>query len=75
MGFFTQMLDSARNGEKENIVCQTCGDTYRGNVDGNFPYAICGKCLEREGEYARDNGDNKTYRDIQYELQRRANTY
>lgn len=47
MGFFSKLGDLGRNGAPERIECLTCGDHYRGNIDRNFPYAICGRCLEQ----------------------------
>ncbi|ACF46007.1 hypothetical protein Paes_0965 [Prosthecochloris aestuarii DSM 271] len=54
MGLFSKLGD---NGVAQSIECKTCGSTYRGNVDRVFPYAICGGCLEGEGNNAKRNGD------------------
>lgn len=75
MGFFSKLGDLGRNGAEESIECKTCGGRYRGNIDRNFPYAICGTCLEREGNNAKANGDNSTYQQIQYEFRRRGSNW
>lgn len=73
MGFLSKLGDLGRNGAEESIECQTCGSNYRANIDRNFPYAICGRCLEKEGERAKENGDNTTYQQVQREFNRRGN--
>ena len=75
MGFFSKLGDLGRNGPEESIECKTCGGRYRGNIDRNFPYAICGTCLEREGNNAKSNRDNSTYQQIQYEFRRRGSNW
>ncbi len=75
MGFFSKIADLGRNGAEERIECQTCGCTYRGNIDRDFPYAICGGCLEREGEKAKRHGNNQAYQEIQYEFRRRGSNW
>jgi hypothetical protein len=75
MGFFSKLGDMGRNGPDISVECQTCGSTYRGNIDSNFPYAICGRCLEREGNQAKSNGDNSTYQQIQLEFRRRGSNW
>ena len=75
MGFFSKLGDLGRNGAEANIECKTCGSTYRGNIDNNFPYAICGHCLEREGNKAKSSGNNSTYQQIQMEFRRRGSNW
>jgi len=75
MGLFSKLGDMGRNGADRGIDCQTCGSTYSGNVDRGFPYAICGGCLEREGNKAKNNNDNPTYQQIQMEFSRRGSNW
>lgn len=75
MGFFSKLGDMGRNGAERSIECQTCGSNYRFNIDRNFPYAICGGCLEREGNNAKNNGNNSTYQQIQREFRRRGSNW
>jgi len=75
MGLFGKIANLGRNGPEETIVCKTCGDTYRFNIDRNFPYAICGDCLESAGENAKRNGDNSTYQQVQLEFRRRGSNW
>lgn len=74
MGIFGKILAFSA-GQPESIVCKTCGDTYRANIDKRFPYAVCGSCLEREQNRAASNGDNETYSNIQWEFERRKNLF
>jgi len=74
MGIFGKIMAFSA-GEPESIVCKTCGDTYRANIDKRFPYAICGSCLENEQNRAASSGDNETYSIIQWEFERRKNLY
>lgn len=75
MGLFSKIADLGRNGAEENIECLNCSDTYRGNIDRNFPYAICGRCLEKEAKRAKGNGDNSNYQQAINELERRRRTF
>ncbi len=75
MGFFSKLGDLGRNGPEREIRCKTCGDTYLGNIDRGFQYAICGLCLEREGNKAKRRGDNATYQQIQLEFRRRGSNW
>ncbi len=74
MGLFGKIMAFSA-GQPESIVCKTCGDTYRGNIDKRFAYAVCGSCLEREQNHAADRGDNKMYSMIQWEFERRRNLH
>lgn len=71
MGFF----DMCKNGAATTIECQTCGSTYSFTIDRSFPYAICGTCLERQGNIAKNQGDNDTYQQIQREFRRRGSNW
>lgn len=73
MGIFGKVLAYSA-GQPESIVCKTCGDTYRANIDKKFPYAVCGSCLEREQNSAARSGDNEMYSLIQWEFERRKNS-
>lgn len=75
MGIFSKIADLGRNGPDQSIQCKTCGTTYRGNVDGDFPYAICGRCLENAGNDAKSSGDNNNYRKIVQEFRRRGSNW
>lgn len=75
MGWLSKLGDMGRNGADRTIQCQTCGSTYSGNVDRQFPYAICGQCLEKEGNKARNSRDNPTYQQIQIEFRRRGSNW
>ena len=75
MGLFNKLGDMGRNGQKESMECKTCGDRYKSNVDRTFPYAICGGCLEREGDKAKRNSDNSTYQQVQREFRRRGSNW
>lgn len=75
MGFFSKLGDMGRNGPDTSIECKTCGSRYRGNIDRDFPYAICGGCLERAGNDAKNSGDNSTYQQIQMEFRRRGSNW
>jgi hypothetical protein len=75
MGLFSKLGDLGRNGPAERIVCKTCDSTYSGNIDRGFAYAICGGCLEREGNRAKNNGDNPMYQQIQMEFRRRGSNW
>ncbi len=72
MGLFSKIADLGRNGKETTIECKTCGSDYWGNIDRDFPYAICGKCLEEHGEKAKRLGDNYVYQQVQYEFRRRG---
>lgn len=74
MGIFGK-IQAFSAGKPEKIVCKTCGNIYRSNIDRRFPYAICGSCLEREQYRAENNGDNETYSIIRWEFQRRSNLF
>lgn len=75
MGFLSKLGDMGRNGPDRRIKCQTCGDSYSGNTDKGFPYAICGSCLERAGNKAKREGDNSTYQQVQREFRRRGSNW
>jgi len=75
MGIFSKLGDMGRNGAKRSISCKTCGHSYSGNIDRSFAYAICGGCLEREGNKAKRNGDNSLYQQIQMEFRRRGSNW
>jgi len=64
MGFFGDIMNQVKNGDYQSIRCQTCGSTYSFNISRQFPYAICGTCLEKAGYRAKQSGDNNLYREI-----------
>lgn len=70
MGLFSNAF-----GKHERLECSRCGDTYRFNISREFPYAICGYCLEKLGERAKYAGDNELYQSIQREFRRRGSNW
>lgn len=72
MGIFGRILAHSA-GAMESIDCKTCGTTYRCNIDRNFPYAVCGSCLEDAQADAQRNGNSKLYYEIEAEFERRRN--
>ncbi len=75
MGFFGDIMNQVKNGDYQSIRCQNCGSTYSFNISRQFPYAICGSCLEKAGYYAKQNGDNNLYREIVQEFRRRGSSW
>ena len=72
MGLFKDAFRQARYGADRTLHCQECGDAYLGSISREFPDALCGKHLERLGERAKRNGDNRTYQLVQMEFRRRG---
>ena len=60
------------SGEIKAIECKTCGETYRSNISKEFPYAICGTCLENAQENAQRNQDKQLFFEIDREFSRRC---
>lgn len=60
------------SGEIKAIQCLTCGDTYRSNISKEFPYAICGTCLENAQDNAQRNQDKQLFFEIDREFSRRC---
>lgn len=79
MGFLTRLfrhsLDQVRNGERSSMNCDICGTTYNGNFTREFPYAICGSCLERAARNAERHQDYSLLAKIRAERQRRSDTF
>lgn len=75
MGLFGSAFSQARHGAKRTITCQTCNSNYNGNISNDFPYAICGHCLEKEGNRAQDSGNNSLYYQIRCEQERRRKAF
>jgi len=60
------------SGEIKAIECLTCGETYRSNISKEFPYAICGTCLESAQDTAQRNQDKQIFFEIDREFSRRC---
>lgn len=75
MGLFGSAFSQARHGANRTIACQTCGRNYTGNISNDFPYAICGSCLERAGNDAYNSGNHSLYRQIKAEETRRTRAF
>ena len=75
MGIFSKIMDQGRNGEFQNITCKECGDTYHSNISRDFPYAICGRCLENARYYAEQRGDRDLVAQINNEFSRRRRQF
>jgi hypothetical protein len=70
MGFFGKILAHSA-GEQRSISCQSCSNTYHGNIDKRFPYAICGICIEN----AMKNASGQQYSELAWEAKRRENLW